>query len=107
MIFASLRERLPQDSVFRIPLVFHLSWVLALKLALLLLLWQLAFKPLLAQRQAPVAEQLGLKLPPGHVADAAVAGRAFALHSALSESSSASSPTSSLTTSTLKDAHHD
>lgn len=60
MIFTRLRERLPQDSVFRIPLVFHLSWVLLLKLVLLTLLWQLAFKPLLAHQQPQVDQQLGV-----------------------------------------------
>ncbi len=85
MIFSRLRECLPEDSVFRIPLVFHLSWVLALKLALLLLLWQLAFKPLLGQPQAPVTQQLGL------LSSAPVAAQA---------SSSAPTPP-------LKDASHD
>ncbi len=62
MILARLRESLPADSLFRIPLVFHLTWVLVLKLTLLVLLWQLAFKPLLVEPQAPVEVRLGVAL---------------------------------------------
>jgi hypothetical protein len=41
-----LRERLPQDSIFRKPLVLDISLVLVIKLVLITVLWQVAFKPL-------------------------------------------------------------
>jgi len=54
-----LRELLPESSIFRIPLVFHLTWVLVLKLVLLSLLWLLGFKPLLDTQPIPLEQQLG------------------------------------------------
>lgn len=53
-----LRERLPQDSIFRKPLVFDISVVLVIKLLLITLLWQVAFKPL----KPPVALDVHLKM---------------------------------------------
>lgn len=41
-----LREYLPNDSIFSKPLVFDISVVLVIKLVLITVLWQLAFKPL-------------------------------------------------------------
>lgn len=40
------RKQLPQDSIFRNPLVFEIAIVLILKIILLVLIWQIAFKPL-------------------------------------------------------------
>jgi hypothetical protein len=45
-MFKRLRECLPQDSIFRKPLVFDISIVLLIKLLLITVLWHVAFKPL-------------------------------------------------------------
>lgn len=39
-------DRLPDDSIFRKPLVFEITLVLLVKIILLIVLWQIAFKPL-------------------------------------------------------------
>ncbi len=41
-----LRERLPQDSLLRKPLVFEVSLVLVAKLVLITVLWHITFKPI-------------------------------------------------------------
>jgi hypothetical protein len=40
------REQIPDESIFRKPLVFEISLVLVVKFILLLVLWLIAFKPL-------------------------------------------------------------
>lgn len=53
-----LRERIPQDSIFRKPLVFDISVVLVVKLVLITVLWHVAFKPL----KPAVAPDVHLKM---------------------------------------------
>jgi hypothetical protein len=53
-----LRERLPQDSIFRKPLVFDISVVMVIKLLLITVLWHVAFKPL----KPAVAPDVHLKM---------------------------------------------
>lgn len=53
-----LREHLPQDSLFRKPLVFEISLVLVAKLVLITVLWHVAFKPL----KPAVAPDVHLKM---------------------------------------------
>lgn len=52
------RERLPDDSIFRKPLVFEIALVLILKIILLIVLWQFAFKPLKPSIPPSIDEQL-------------------------------------------------
>lgn len=52
------RAQLPSDSIFRQPLVFEIVLVLILKVILLLLLWQFAFKPLLAAQAPNMSQQI-------------------------------------------------
>ena len=55
-----LRERLPQDSMFRKPLVFDISVVLVVKLVLITVLWHFAFKPLKPAVTPDVHLKMGL-----------------------------------------------
>lgn len=55
-----LRERLPQDSMFRKPLVFDISVVLVVKLVLITVLWHVAFKPLKPAVTPDVHLKMGL-----------------------------------------------
>ena len=55
-----LRERLPQDSIFRKPLVFDISVVMVIKLLLITVLWHVAFKPLKPAVAPDVRLKMGL-----------------------------------------------
>ena len=58
MRLKQLRLLFPVDSIFRQPLVFELSLVLVLKVFLLMLLWQLAFKPVKVSPQPNIELQM-------------------------------------------------
>lgn len=60
-----LRERLPQDSIFRKPLVLDISLVLVIKLVLITVLWQVAFKPLKPAVSPDIHLKMGL--PASHI----------------------------------------
>jgi hypothetical protein len=54
------RDRLPDDSLFKKPLVLEIVIVLCIKLVLLFLLWWFAFKPLKSPHLPNIQQQLGL-----------------------------------------------
>ena len=58
MSLQQLRILLPVDSIFRQPLVFELTLVLVLKILLLIMLWQFAFKPVSISPQPTIELQL-------------------------------------------------
>lgn len=58
IVFKQWRSRLPQDSVFRKPLVFEITVILILKLVLLVVLWHLVFKPLKPQEKPDINQQI-------------------------------------------------
>lgn len=61
-MFDSLRQKLPADSIFRKPLVFEITLVLIVKILLLIVLWQLAFKPIKPSVVPDIHHQMGLPL---------------------------------------------
>lgn len=52
------RKKIPEDSIFRNPLVLDITFVLVLKFILLAILWQLAFKPLMQAAPPDINIQL-------------------------------------------------
>jgi hypothetical protein len=59
-MFDSLRQKLPEESIFRKPLVFEITLVLIIKILLLILLWHLAFKPIKPSVTPDIHQQMGL-----------------------------------------------
>jgi hypothetical protein len=45
-VIEKLIKLFPEDSIFRKPLVLDITLVLVIKMILLIILWQVAFKPL-------------------------------------------------------------
>jgi hypothetical protein len=56
----SLRQKFPEDSIFRKPLVFEITLVLIIKILLLIVLWHLAFKPIKPSVTPDIHQQMGL-----------------------------------------------